>query len=104
MAERNVIASTGYPKCEHWEFKAPEGCEKANIVLPGPIPVIPPLNQHTIDEFYVCGGGSHKYVETELHEDCTVQVLECSECGHLSGAWWPGKKDDAPIIKNDLHI
>ena len=65
---------------------------------------MPPMSQATIAEYHVCGGGSHEYTEDELHEDCTVQILRCKQCGALSGAWWHGKAEAMRPTKHNLGI
>lgn len=37
----------------------------------------------------------HRMVERR-HTDCTVEVLRCETCGHISVAWWPN--DQPPMI------
>ena len=50
--------------------------------------------EHLFDENYVCGGGSHRYIEEETIENCTIQILQCSECGELSIGWIRTKKEN----------
>ena len=65
---------------------------------------MPLMSQATISEYHVCGGGSHEYAEDELHEDCTVQILKCKQCGALSGAWWHGKAEAMRPTRRRLDI
>lgn len=62
------------------------------------------LSEATISEYHVCGGGSHEFTEDELHEDCTVQILKCKQCGALSGAWWHGKAEAMRPTRRRLDI
>lgn len=34
---------------------------------------------------FVCK--EHEFVESEVHEHCTVHVIKCETCGHESFSW-----------------
>lgn len=43
----------------------------------------------------------HDFVEEEVIEGCTVQILRCVKCGKLSVGFWRGGIDDRPDKKTD---
>lgn len=36
--------------------------------------------------------------QEEFHENCTIHILTNSKNGNISLGWWPGTKENMPII------